>query len=593
MHFHNTPIGMWDYDVLSPGFPTGGFRSSDASTPTQLDHSVFNSYSHTPEQSLQLELNHQQNYLAWAACHDPNGAPQMPIAYQHGENMSDHQLRGDAVLHSTYGVSNSQSHRDNTMPSAFSEWGSSQATPAWTPAHQSDNPFDDKRLLLQQATVPFVPEHTNSQPNNNESYVAFQNSNDHSTQGGSVLHGQPQAQIHAPTPIQGHQQQPPVISSSPDYSSFVSTVEAQIKAEPMSRRGSRGSNSSDLVNGLDTIHLQRVQSHPSSDEEVFKTPPIPNLNLAARRKRQRPAALGPVAMRSHSCTAPHDSSPSAKAASLGPSQSVRRIKSTGNSLNVLSGRVQKNSMPVQRSPLNFQTFHEAGAFDHVDAFKSQPANNSDLSLSSTIGPLTPHTPSVAEDQSVLWNKQNLPLESGSALLHEHAYSNSGCDGPLQVTSPPRTPAHTEMSMYNTPPYSHTALPCPPPQSAPPQLTTFPTYSPPFQPVPTTPLTYLVPQSLPDTYGYHQVAQMPQSHVQMYHYPIQPIYYPVIPPQIVQDSPITGGHYNFQSSHNPPPQKEMEFIIQNFPPSKDSAPRPSKSPQQYTEYVFQNSGPGDF
>ena len=593
MHFHPNPMNIWDYEVISPGFPTGGFRSSDVSTPTQMDHSGFSSYNHTPEQSLHLDLHHQLNYHAWAASQDPNSA-QMPVNYQHADNVSEHQLRNDAVLHSSYGINNIQMNPENPMLSAFSEWGSSQATPAWTPAHQSENPFDDKRLLLQQATVPFAAEQTNHQPiSNDESYSIFQNGGNPSNHGSGIQQSQHQRQIHAPTPIQVHQQQPPVISSSPDYSNCVSTQEPQAKAESMSRRGSRGSNSSDLVNGLDTIHLQRVQSHPSSDEEVFKTPPIPSLNLAARRKRQRPAAIGTVGMRSHSCTAPHDSSPSAKAATLGPSQSVRRIKSTGNSLNVLSGRVQKSSMPAQRSPLNFQTFHEAGAFGSVDAFSNQPASNSEVSLNSTAGPLTPHTPSVSEDHSV-WNKPNPPFESGPTVLNDSTYPNSACDGPIQVTSPPRTPAYTEMSMYNTPPFSHTPQLCPPPpQSAPPQLTTFPTYSPSFQPVSTTPLSYFVTQGVADTYGYQQVAPVPPSHVQMYHYPIQPTYYPVLPPQVMHDSPSLGGHYNFQSTNNPPPQKEMEFIIQNFPASKDAAPRPSKSPQQYTEYVFQNSGPGDF
>ena len=594
MHFHPNPMSLWDYEVISPGFPTGGFRSSDASTPTQMDHSSFSSFNHTPEQSLHLDLHHQLNYHAWAASQDHNNIHHTSMNYQHMDNLNEQQMRNTSVIHPSYGVNSTHTSGDNPMSSAFSEWGSSQATPAWTPAHQSDNPFDDKRLLLQQATVPFAVNHTNHQSvSNNDSHPAFQNSGNPSAHG-NVQHGQPQGQIHAPIPIQVHQQQPPVISSSPDYSSFISTQEPQINAESMSRRDSRGSNSSDLVNGLDTIHLQRVQSHPSSDEEVFKTPPIPNLNLATRRKRPRPAAIGTVGMRSHSCTAPHDSSPNAKATTLGLSQSVRRIKSTGNSLNVLSGRVQKSSVPAQRSPLNFQTFHEAGAFDHVDAFSGQPANNSEVSLNSTVGPLTPHTPSVAEDHSSIWNKPTLPFESGATILHEDPYSSGTGDGPLQVTSPPRTPAYTELSMYNTPPFSHTPQPCPPPpQSAPPQLTTFPNYSPPFQPVPTTPMNYIVPQGLHDTYGYHQVAQIPQSHVQMYHYPIQPTYFPVLPPQTVHHSPLVGTHYNFQSANNPPPQKEMEFIIQNFPASKDAVPRPSKSPQQYTEYVFQNSGPGDF
>src|SRR5204863_4845954 len=111
--------------------------------------------------------------------------------------------------------------------------------------------------------------------------------------------------------------------------------------------------SSDLVNSFNVVDLQPKQEFTPQGTDG----PV---NIAARRNRPRPATL---ALRGRSLMGNVPVSPTAKGQFFTPASPMRRIKSTGNSLNLMRGRVQKG-MPssTQRSPLNFETFLDAGAF---------------------------------------------------------------------------------------------------------------------------------------------------------------------------------------------------------------------------------------
>lgn len=373
---------------------------------------------------------------------------------------------------------------------------------------------------------------------------------------------------------------------SPSASSFTSLAQ-QIPEKVSSRRGS---DSSDLASNFDTIHLQKVQSQQTSDEEVFKTPQIPQMNLAARRKR-RPAALGSAGLRSQSCTGPQDSSPSAKTATLGPAQlaQVRRIKSTGNSLNVIGGRVQKSGIAsAQRSPLNFSTFQEAEAMHHINAYAATSPSHSQSTSTNGQVPMTPHTPSAIEHPPVDWSKSLAHSSSNPNMFQHQQFHSSPYDN--LVTSPPTTP-YMHLPMYMNQPQHHLMAP---PQSAPAHITHFPNFSPPFQPMPGTPNGYFPPQAVSNEPFHFQAGpqMIPVQKGPMFDFQPQLDMYGYQQPHIVNSSPPFVGHPGFYAIHPPQPTKELEVVMATFPKPADGN-SPPKEPHRPREFTFQNSGPADF
>ena len=584
---------MWEYgDIMSPTYPNSGLHSAElGSTPTQSteDQSNFSLSGPQLDNGIHLDLRNPRNYATWFEMQAAVRAPQMANFYPTGVS-PEYMTQDNTALDQSF--NHIETNVNNIPLSAFSEWGSSKGNSvAWTPANQRDNPFDDSHLLLQQSTShSFVQSQNIQHPLNDVDRYAMYQNNTVASPNQFIAQ-----QNHTPSPQQ-------LVEKSPEPSTYHNELPNQIKLEIQKKRepqtkteshSRKGSDSSDLANNFDTFHLQKLQSQQNSDEEVFKTPPIPNQNLAARRKQRRPAALGSVAMRSHSCTGPQESSPINKSMGLGLSKSVRRIKSTGNSLNVRSGRIQKSGVAsAQRSPLSYQSFHEAGAFDHVDAFAAQSTDTSQATIGSNTGPLTPHTPSVIEDSSLIWNK-SVHFQASPNVLHSQTFPISSLDGPSQVSSPPKTP-FSEMRTCAEAPVYVTQYPThypAPPQSAPPQLTSFSNTSPPNQPTPTTPSNFIIPQAgLPEPYGYYPMSQIHQQSLPMFHYgQSQPSVFAFHPPQIHNNSPPMGSHSIWNVNPAPVQQKEMEFIIQDFP----QPPPPPKEPHQTKQYTFQNSGPEDF
>ncbi|MCJ1243776.1 hypothetical protein MMC30_000973 [Trapelia coarctata] len=373
---------------------------------------------------------------------------------------------------------------------------------------------------------------------------------------------------------------------SPSTSSFTSLAQPVPEKAP----SRRGSDSSELASNFDTIHLQKVQSQQTSDEEVFKTPQIPQMNLAARRKR-RPAALGSVGMRSQSCTGPQDSSPSAKTATLGPAQlaQVRRIKSTGNSLNVIGGRVQKSGIAsAQRSPLNFSTFQEAEAIHHINAYTAASPSHSQSTSTNGHVPMTPHTPSAIEHPPVDWSKSLVHSSSNPNMFQNQQFHSSSYDN--HVSSPPTTP-YMHLPMYMNQPQHHLMAP---PQSAPAHITHFPNFSPPFQPMPGTPNGYFPPQAVSNEPFHFQAGPqvIPVQKGPMFDFQPQLDMYGYQQPHIVNSSPPFAGHPGFYAIHPPQTTKELEVVMTTFPKPADGN-SPPKEPHRPKQFTFQNSGPADF
>lgn len=181
------------------------------------------------------------------------------------------------------------------------------------------------------------------------------------------------------------------------------------------------------------------------------------LDLAARRKRPRPAAIGTSNTRSLAASTSMSSlSPTSRMPSFGAGNAMRHSKST-QSLNSRYAGVRKSSA-AQRSPLNF-TFAESGTMTASKANMLRP------SVSSTS--LAPPTPLTPQDFQHFMPPAS-PTDSYCLSAHSttHFFPSSQ---PIQVNiaSPPSTP----LDIYA--PFSYQGMA--PPLSAPAHVTTFPEY----------------------------------------------------------------------------------------------------------------------
>lgn len=373
--------------------------------------------------------------------------------------------------------------------------------------------------------------------------------------------------------------------------------------EPFTRRQSV---TADLASDFNTIHLKRSQSnvglnngqadatHATTSHSPVGTPPapprlhidagtthseslpnsliggstVPRLDIASRRKRPRPAALRPEAQRSMSY-GPMTLSPTARMSSLGISKtaSVRRIKSTGNGLNTGNGRIQKPGV-VGPAPMSPRNFHQLSSNDFLGS------NDHGTNASSqSITPLTPLSPLTVEQQTQAWLSQ-------WAHTQDHATPTAPDSGP-HFTSPPITPYETGFQP-SFPRVGHQASYHWPPQSAPPQQTTF-FDSPPMPPTNFSHLNWQVPSST-----------SLQGH---YEEPPNQIVRPPMMPQygFLDLQPLPSQHQHvyqqmgfFQPPflESSPPQKEIEIQVQVIP-------APEGLPQGRKTYTFNHTTPQDF
>jgi hypothetical protein len=140
-------------------------------------------------------------------------------------------------------------------------------------------------------------------------------------------------------------------------------------------------------------------------------------------------------------------SPTAKAQFLGPASPMHRIKSTGNSLNLMRGRVQKGTpSSAQRSPLNFETFIAAGAFQETTVNGVPPSATSATPATSISvnGSLAPPTPSSPLDLERL-QSEGVTCSGDADASYIFSPEYPGCFVPTTVemqtnlASPPTTP----------------------------------------------------------------------------------------------------------------------------------------------------------
>ena len=475
---------------------------------------------------------------------------------------------------------------------AFPHWENEQHEQnLWTTSHTADGQLANAHamLLQQQAPPLYIPEQNGQHLDDNTTsphsmaphHVYGHDSNESSQ---TVL--APQAQ-------ETQAQQPEAVV-------YATTHHHSPSAEEMPRAGSHHS-SVDLTESFNNIDFQKVRTSSKTEETELQTN-MHAINLAMRRNRQRPPTLG---LRSHSAASPQRSSPSSKPHVLAPQNSLRRIKSMGNSLNVMSGRVQK-SVPAQKSPLNYTTFQEAGVFDHAD--EPTPQNiKVENCPPADLTPQTSHDPTMGMGpahwpQPDAFENHSLELSEHSSQANHsigHAGSRSvSIPQQHQVMSPPHTPFGQETHQVNYVPSGQCVQYTAPPQSAPPYLTSFPHHSPPHpqQTTPVTPAGCYAPRfNVPEAYQqfYPGAAfHLQQQQAPIMAYPPNPqggMHFP--PPLIIGSSPPMAGHSMFYPQPPAPPAKELEFIQTTFPepPKVDQG---VKEPYQHRVYTFHHMSASD-
>ena len=292
------------------------------------------------------------------------------------------------------------------------------------------------------------------------------------------------------------------------------------------------------------------------------------VDLAGRRKRPRPAALGSAALRSRSYGAPPSMSPTLRPGNHSPHPyPVRHVKSMGQNLNVRYWGIRKPSS-AQRSPLNVATFAEADAFREL--LQSQQTN-----AERNTG-TTPPTP-ISSDDLVA---HQFPLHEDSLYSEQDQHTPNqfyfnGQTVNFDMASPPSTPFKPEFYLAHL----QTTMP---PFSAPPQHAVFTDHTPPYSAGPLTSSSWQDALFTSAEMSY----QMPQ------------VVYPTAqdfsngafqnfsaPPQPTADS--------MYSSNTDP--KETEFFIQEFPRQKEEHAHAAQqlAQQKPKNYVFANATPHDF
>ena len=301
------------------------------------------------------------------------------------------------------------------------------------------------------------------------------------------------------------------------------------------------------------------------------------IDLAARRKRPRPAPLGQSAIRSRSSGALTTLSPTVRSgSSMASPLTLRHVKSTGHSLNARYAGVRKTSS-AQRSPLNFATFAEAETFHALINQQSMASLGSEATMAETPVPFVSQHFDFPNDEPTTLEYTTVPDYEGyvhvpapTPMTHLHS----------ALTSPPITPFRTE---FMIPAHSGHMMP---PVSAPPQFAHFPEFTPPYSAGPLTSSSWSdAPLPSPDYPIFPQVTQIPNVS-----FPSQPFSEGVfaIPHMIIPTD---------QRSTEPLQDvKKTEFVHHEFPGQKDNLAsvaqqlQPSGRPK---DFVWTNQTQNDF
>jgi hypothetical protein len=347
---------------------------------------------------------------------------------------------------------------------------------------------------------------------------------------------------------------------------------------PSNPHSRRQSTAEELSSNLDTFALAssppNVAAHRRPSEPI-RVPNGGSLDIAARRKRPRPAALTSASLRSRSYGAMTSVSPTFRPGAVTPPvpHTLRHVKSAGQSLNSRYAGIRKASS-AQRSPMCVASFAEAEAFNQLMA---QQAVNAQT-LAELPAPLL--SPDIISNNQITDPEKN-PFFTPN-LDVSHPYSMPGAqDLSMTTSSPPITPLPADFMVRGL---SQQSL-CPP-ASAPPQYASFPDYTPPYSAGPMTNSSWSdAPLTSPEMSSFPPVTYVPSLG-----YPGQGDCMPGHFQQFVLPSDKSDLLLDGQHDH-----KKTEFYIQEFPNQKEEHAHVAQqlSQQKPKNYVFANSAPQDY
>lgn len=471
--------------------------------------------------------------------------------------------------------------------STLSEWRESTEPPlVWTP-HTPDATFDISALNPSQPSdvnqIQPRPEDFHQIHPNNEGYPSVQYTQ-HQSDGWNNQWHSPTGSDFPDSGVQGE-----------TYNMALSSLHPSV--DQLSRRGSC---SDELADSLGNIGIQSISqspqhaSHLDTPMESTNLRPHPEreVDLAARRKRPRPAAIGTASL-NRSLVGPSSMSPTARVSGFGAGHAVRHAKSSQN-MNSRYPGIRKVSS-AQRSPLGLSNFTEAGVFQAASNPEMAAVMCPPPAAPTTLAPPTPLTP---EDLHNLL--PTTPSESKFGLAPNPQIAGNyifPAQQPMQfdVTSPPTTPLTFDVLSQLQ--YQSMV----PPMSAPSHFTSFQDISPPCSsgPINTGSWSDAPPQLSPEDSSFQQstVIHMPQpTH-------ISPITYEPHLDQYNQPEEewkLSPQQYALESSSTSPPEemtteKETEFLIQEFPQQQEAHRHAAEQlPQQRPKtYTFANQTPNDF
>lgn len=441
-------------------------------------------------------------------------------------------------------------HMSSAAPvSAFSDWSSVPSSTPWSDAQPSIEHFNFGFDSLEEE-MSSGSDHTPTGTHDNMPAQSF------------PMEAEWKESLHQPVPMQ-QAVQLAQLNSTP----------FQDMAYPSSRRGS---TSDELTNNFNSFALATTTSPPGNQ---FPGPPQrsdsgESVDLATRRKRPRPAALGSAAIRSRSYGALSSMSPTLRANSQMPGpHAVRHVKSTGHSLNGRYAGIKKTNS-AQRSPLNAASFAEAEALKRLLAQQTLRERSNEGTGSNT--PLM--SPEIATDYQL--------SAQGQHAFHVQEVPDSAQYPPSASTyystlqSPPVTPFQTDYYMASQ---QQSLMP---PVSAGPQYATFPPdCTPPYSAGPLTSSSWSdAPLTSPDMPPFQLMSHMPPM------------------PYSFQHDIATGQYHHFLTSPDKPDvsptlsdPKKTEFFIHEFPGQKEEHAHVAQqlAQQKPKNYVFANATPNDY
>ena len=408
----------------------------------------------------------------------------------------------------------------------------------------------------------------------------------------------------------------------------------------------RGSATGGLATDFHSFHLQsrkssqalyddtsnagsgRVSPAASVNQWVNASPPsaarqdstLPSLSsridLAARRKRPRPAPLvrPDATQRCHSFGAPLTSSPRSRQMLLDPSHPVRRVRS---GLDVMHGRIQKpSSTSAQLSPRVLENQFQGT----LPRYRSPSRCNSAAYQQTPLTPLSAAQAGECTMDFPAHHPEDGTAQPGIPGNYESFDFNSPPITPYQFEQFPQFATQPVQRMYP----SEASVIHEPPQSAPPQKTSFfLNDSPPMQNTNLSQLSWQLPAEVPSNSFQSPSAvvtaqaqynglptQFEQPQIPFAYQPSalqQPpqlqIPFQCHPPQVFQGSPdhlyAARSQYPLQVCQSTPLSAYQQSMFESQAAPQpleikvELGPSPQGTPQPRKEYTFSNSTPDDF